>query len=498
MTQLVWFKRDLRVRDHAPLFEASRRGPVICLYVFEPSLTALEEFDAAHQVFINQSLKALRNELRELGGELTLRVGEMPEVLETILSEQPIAHLWAHEETGTYASYVRDRHVRAWAKAKGLPFTELPNNGVVRRLKTRDGWAQGWQARMRQSVVPIPETLTSPKLKSGRIPSLKRLDLPSSSKSLTPVGGESCALEVLNSFLFERGQFYRSEMSSPVTAFEGSSRLSPYLAWGNISVRQAYQAALARRRELQETKREENEGWLPSLTSFLSRLRWHDHFVQKLEDQPSLEFLNTNRGFDGLRENEFNEDYFEAWKAGQTGYPMIDACMRCIQETGWLNFRMRALVTSFASYHLWLHWRETGLHLGKHWLDFEPGIHWTQMQMQSGVTGINTIRIYSPRKQVLDQDPDGVFIKRWVPELAEVPRPYLSEPHTMPQLVQGMAGCVVGKDYPAPIVDPKEAYDRAKRRMTEAKFSPEVQALRHQVYRRHGSRATPSRRRSGW
>ena len=439
-TQVVWFKRDLRVRDHAPLFAAAQRGPVICLYIYEPDQIAAPEFDAAHQVFINESLKVLRTELRRLGGELTLCVGEAVEVLERLRLEHPFEHLWAHEETGTYLSYVRDRRVRAWARAKGLPFTELPTNGVIRRLDTRDKWSKKWQQRMQQAITPVPESLSSPKLECGRIQSLKSLDLAPNTKSLTPTGGEDCAHAVLKSFLYERGQNYRSEMSSPVTAFESSSRLSPYLAWGNISVRQVYKAALARKEELKASAREEDRGWLPSLTSFLSRLRWHDHFIQKLEMEPGLEFYNTNRGFDGLREDDFNVAYFEAWKAGQTGYPMIDACMRCLKETGWLNFRMRAMIVSFASYHLWLHWRETGLYLGKKWIDWEPGIHWPQMQMQSGVTGINTIRIYSPRKQAQDQDPKGLFIKRWVPELSEVPDAYLPEPHTMPQMVQQDGG----------------------------------------------------------
>ena len=171
---------------------------------------------------------------------------------------------------------------------------------------------------------------------------------------------------------------------------------------------------LSRRKgEREKTEKEDREKrarakrWRRSLTSFLSRLRWHDHFIQKLEDEPELEFYNPNRGFDGLRESEFNHSYFDAWTAGQTGYSLVDACMRSLKETGWLPFRMRAFVVSFASYHLWLHWRETGLYLGAQWLDFEPGIHWPQMHMQSGVTGINTVRIYSPRKQALDQDPEG-------------------------------------------------------------------------------------------
>jgi deoxyribodipyrimidine photo-lyase len=346
---------------------------------------------------------------------------------------------------------------------------------------------------MVRSIVPTPGKIAGEQGRGGERE--KVFISPSPNLLLSPSalqGGESKAHEVLHSFLTERGQNYRYEMSSPVTAFESSSRLSPYLTWGNISIKQVYQASVQRAKEL-KAERIAN-GWLASLSSFQSRLRWHCHFIQKLEDEPGLEFYNANRGFDGLREDEFREDYFEAWKHGMTGYPLIDACMRCLKETGWLNFRMRALVTSFASYHLWLHWRETGLYLGQQWIDDEPGIHWSQMQMQSGVTGINTVRIYSPEKQVLDQDPKGVFIRRWVPELANVPDEYLAQPHTTPPMMQGMLGVEIGKDYPAPIVDSKEAYQVAKARMFQAKAKVQVRREAEKVLEKHGSRANPERR----
>jgi deoxyribodipyrimidine photo-lyase len=228
--------------------------------------------------------------------------------------------------------------------------------------------------------------------------------------------------------------------------------------------------------------------WLGSLKSFSARLAWHCHFMQKLEDEPDLEYQNISRAYDGLRENDFDQEKFEAWKAGMTGFPMVDACMRAIIQNGWINFRMRAMLMSFASNHLWLHWRPTAIHLAKHFLDFEPGIHFSQCQMQSGTTGINTVRIYSPAKQVMDHDPQGQFIRRYVPELENVPDQYLPEPHRMPQDLQSQIGCRMGYDYPMPIVDHRRAYRQAQEKIFAIRQSKPALEESKRIYVKHGSR----------
>ena len=188
------------------------------------------------------------------------------------------------------------------------------------------------------------------------------------------------------------------------------------------------------------------------MESFQARMAWRCHFMQKLEDEPAIEFQNMCRSFDGLRESAFDEQRFLAWCRGETGFPMVDACMRALLQTGWINFRMRAMLISFATYHLWLHWRRPAIFLARHFLDFKPGIHFPQIQMQSGVTGINTMRVYSPTKQAIEQDPTGAFIRRYVPELAGVPDAYIHEPSACPPLLQLASGIQVGVHYPAPIV----------------------------------------------
>ena len=196
-----------------------------------------------------------------------------------------------------------------------------------------------------------------------------------------------------------------------------------------------------------------------------------------------------------LRENEFSDIRYQAWIKGETGYPLVDACMRSVAATGWLTFRMRAMVVSFASYHLWLHWRRTATWLAQHFLDFEPGIHYSQIQMQSGVTGINTLRIYSPTKQLIDQDPKGEFVRKWVPELANIPDEHLAEPWNMPPLLQDMYGIRIGRDYPLPIVDHKEAVTHARSRIMQRRKDPAVKEQSKAVYHKHGSRRRPEKRR---
>lgn len=498
MLQLVWFKRDLRIRGHRPLLQAAERGPVLCLYVYEPELLESDEFDSSHLVFINECLRELDQALQQRGGRLVTRVGRIPDVFEEFRRAPGVARLWSHRETGNRITYDRDLRVKDWAARHGIPWTEIPQDGVIRRLKSRDGWAKRWAIRMNEPIVEPPSRIQAAEVEPGAIRPPAELGLPPSSKPGAQHGGEAGAHETLESFLSVRGVNYRKDMSSPLEGWDGCSRLSPYLAWGAISIRQVYQRLQERRDEIKADKKAGAElpsTWLPSLSSFAGRLRWHCHFMQKLEDEPEIEFENMHRAYDGLRETDFDPALFQAWKQGETGYPMVDACMRCLHQTGWINFRMRAMLVSFASYHLWLHWRPTSVWLAQHFLDFEPGIHYSQFQMQSGTTGINTVRIYSPAKQVKDQDPKGVFLRRWLPELEGVPEKYLAEPHTMPPLLQQAAGCVIGKDYPAPVVDHSIAYKAARDRVFAVRRGSQSREESQRVYQKHGSRRRPAERR---
>lgn len=502
--QLVWFKKDLRVADHAPLSMAAKHGSVLAVYVVEPEILKTEEFDSSHQIFINQCLKDLDENLLKLGNGLVILYGNLPETFEKLKQVVPFEKIWCHEEIGNQVSYRRDLRVQAWCRKNGIAYEEIPQTGVVRRLSSRDGWSEKWFRRMKAARFSTPD-IVLPALEQsqlsqmpaeivltldgaiglGRSLQLSDLGLPPSTKPLAQIGGETAAHAELASFLFKRSLDYRSGISSPISSSSTCSRLSPYLAFGAISLRTAYQASVMRRVQL---SKQPNFGhWQKSLAAYEERLIWHCHFMQKLEDEPQIEFQNISRVYDGLREDEFRQDYFDAWCEGMTGYPMIDACMRALKQSGWINFRMRAMLVSFASYNLWLHWQPTAVYLARHFLDFEPGIHYPQFQMQSGTTAINDIRVYSAAKQGRDQDPDGTFIRQYVPELANVPIEYLHQPETMPPLFQQFHGCIIGQDYPAPIVD-EHALRVAKEKIFQLRKTDLATQDAQRVQLKHGSR----------
>lgn len=485
--QCVWFKRDLRVHDHRPLAGAAQSGPILPVYIVEPEVIYAPDFDALHWQFIQESLVDLKRSLQKLGATLQVIQGNALDVLNMLYDQYQFSALWSHEETGNAITYKRDQLVGQWAKSANVSFIEIPQNGVVRRLQDRDGWSKYWEKRMHEPQVPMPKGLMCPDgLEPSVIPSAAELQLSVSKRETCIHGGEAAGLLTLQSFIESRGHRYHREMSSPNTAYSSCSRLSAYLAWGCVSMRTIVQAArMAAGDQMSKI----------AARAFLSRCHWHCHFMQKLESEPAIEFYAFNRACDDLRRcNAAADERLEAWKNGLTGYPFVDACLRSLKAHGWINFRMRAMLVSFASYHLWLDWRLFKDWLACQFIDYEPGIHISQVQMQSGLTGINTLRIYNPIKQGQDHDPDGIFTRRWVPELEHVPDEQLHEPWKMPELKQVEARCRLGKDYPLPIVDHKEAVRFARSRFAELRKRDDYWLHSKKVMQRHGSRKSADNR----
>lgn len=494
--QIVWFKRDLRVFDHAPLAAAAERGPVLPLYIVEPVLWAQPDAAGRHWAFISESLAALDRDLAALGQPLVVRTGEATKVLERLLGEHPIETVWSHEETGNGWTYARDRAVGRLLRRLDVPWYEVPSNGVVRRLPDRNRWSRIWESRMRGPLIP-PPALAPVAIERNRLPSSTELGARPDECPDRQLGGRQAGESLLNEFLTERGETYHRSMSSPVTAYDHCSRLSAHLAYGTLSLREVLKATRLRIDQVRALESAERGEWLRALTAFEGRLHWHCHFIQKLEDAPDIEHRNLHRVCDGLREDAFDRERFEAWCDGRTGFPLVDACQRALRDTGWINFRMRAMLVSFSAYHLWLHWREPALHLARRFTDYEPGIHYSQMQMQSGTTGINTLRIYNPVKQSEDQDPDGQFIRHWVSELSSVPSAWIHTPWRMPEAVQKAAGCHIGRDYPEPIVDHLAAARAARARFAAIRRGSESRRQSREIVERHGSRKRSGRGRAG-
>lgn len=487
MTTVLWFKRDLRLADHPALTMALNggAGPLILLYVVEPALWALPDASFRQYLFVRQSLEALSQEVAARGGQLLIRVGDVIEVLEHLRQRHGVTQLFSHEETGNLWTYGRDMRVGEWARGQGVRWQELSQSGVVRRLGNRDRWQRRRDGFIGSEILPVPAWIETLELPGDPLPEPQDLGLEPDGLMRPQPGGSAAADALLHSFLSERGETYRSAMSTPLAGAKSCSRLSPHFAFGTMTLRQAAQATA----QAQSTPR--GKAWTGSLSSFQSRLAWRDHFMQKLEDQPDIEARCLHSAYEGLRPKLPDVSRISAWEKGETGLPFVDACMRYLRATGWLNFRMRSMVMAVASYHLWLDWRATGPVLARFFTDYEPGIHWPQVQMQSGTTGMNTIRIYNPVKQGHDQDPDGIFTRRWVPELAEVPDAHLQSPWTWDGAAQ-----ILGQRYPEPIVDPATAARAAREAVWGLRRGEAFHSEKQKVLRRHGSRKR-SRRKTG-
>ena len=474
---ILWFKKDLRIQDNEALFEASKNFKLLPIYIIENDLWSQNSYSDRQWQFCKESLIDLNQDLKKLGQELIIRTGDVIETFEEISKSFKIMGIYSHQETGDYYTYKRDQKIRNWAIKHNIPWKEYLQFAVFRGKTNRDFWANNWKKHLEKKIPQIKIKLNTVNFRLGNIPNDDFFKFKEDKCLGRLKGGRKEGLLRLEIFLKKDIYLYRKNISNPEKSKDNCSRLSPYITWGCLSIREIYKKV--------NFKNDINS------KMFKSRLAWHCHFIQKLESEPELEFKEFHSFFYDLRRK--NDRFLKLWSEGNTGYPFLDACMRSLNHNGWLNFRMRAMLMSFASYNLWIPWQESGEMLAKKFVDYEPGIHWCQCQMQSGTTSINTNRIYNPVKQGKDHDPEGEFIRKWLPELKNVPNHFIHEPWLIVNYEEYKNLNKI--NYNNPIVDIKETSRSARKKLYKITQKEGYWDISKNVYKKHGSRKSNLRKR---
>ncbi|MGB5913593.1 MAG: FAD-binding domain-containing protein [Phormidesmis sp.] len=467
---LVWYRRDLRIHDHEPLYRAARRGAVIPVFIFDRALLLHPETGSGRVRFMLSCLAALNRDLAARGGRLILRAGDPVEILPQLVKATHAEGIYSYVDFERIYGRVRDARLNQALSEEGLKIRWFEPVGTTPELVEYPQYRQLWYRQMRSPQIPTPQTIdVPPDIPSDELPTLAQLEHTASATQIPP-GGSAEARKLLNLF-FDQGKAERYYWQLSYPGANATSGLSPYLKYGTISARECAQTIWQRQGDSQWTADKRIQR---SAHQLISRLRWGSGFTQRFRYLPQLEVRSLYTPFETgpadqrfntpALENggwDYNEDHYEAWKAGQTGFPIVDAAARCLQQTGgWLalNFRVRAIYASFLCNLIGMDWRYGALHFMRHLIDGDCPIDHYQWAQQAGVTHcLNKawIRIYNPQQEAIDRcDPNGEFVYRWVPELRHLSADQLGLPPTV-------------KGYPNPILNYEQARTRRAQRMDE-------------------------------
>ncbi len=462
-TAIVWFRRDLRVHDHPGLAAAlEEHAHVVPAFVLDRRLLRGRFPSAARTEFLLGCLRELREALRARGGDLVVREGAPESVLADLAREAGAGAVYFASDVSPFAM-ARDRRVEGALREAGVRARRTPGNFIadVGKPRTQGGepfvvftpfW-RAWQQLPRRPVHDAPSSLALPAgLEPGLLPSLGELGYePELAEPFPP--GERAGRERMAGWL-ETGLDHYRDLHDRMVG--GSSELSPYLHFGCVSARE-----LAGRAEASGARR---------AGAYVRQLAWRDFYAHVLLHHPGNAREAHQPRFRAL-ETADDREGFAAWREGRTGFPLVDAAMRQLRARGWMHNRARLVVGSFLTKDLHVDWRWGEAHFMRYLLDGDEASNNGNWQWIASV-GTDPQpafrRIYNPARQQARFDPEGEYVRRWVPELREVPDDKLAEPWTMDAGEQRAASCVIGRDYPAPIVDHQAERRRALERYAAA------------------------------
>jgi deoxyribodipyrimidine photo-lyase len=460
-TTILWFRRDLRLHEHPALRAACELADrLVPVFVFDDRLIRGRHASGPRTHFLLECLRDLDAALQKRGTRLVVRHGRPERELAELAHETDAAELHFSADATPFARG-RGRAVAEALAGRGVDLHAHPGLYVADtpgEVRTKAGKPQtvfspyhrAWLDARRRDVLPAPRKLPPLPggLAKGRIPSLARLGLQQEVEDPAP-GGERAARRRMRVFL--DGPVSRYADDHDALGRDNTSRLSPYLRFGCLSPREL-EDALPR-----------GEG--PD--AFRRQLCWRDFYAQLLLHHPANARDEFRVKYRGSVDWNDSDDDFDAWCEGRTGYPLVDAGMRQLRREGWMHNRARLVVGSFLTKDLGIDWRR-----GERWfmrllLDGDEASNNGNWQW-IGSVGVDPQpvyrRIYNPGRQQASHDPEGSYVRRYAPELRDVPDRYIAEPWTMPENVQREVGCTIGSDYPEPIVDHRAAREQALER----------------------------------